>query len=85
MAEDREIIYKLLVEYDGTDLHGWQVQPDDETVQHLIESALEVLLKSRPSLVGSGRTDAGVHALGRLLPRIRRAALPGDPVASDSP
>lgn len=66
MTDDREVTYKLLIEYDGTNLHGWQVQQDQESVQGLIESSLEIVLKVRPAVVGSGRTDAGVHARGQV-------------------
>lgn len=60
------ITYKLLIEYDGTNLHGWQAQSGRQTVQGLIESALEVMLKFRPNVIASGRTDAGVHARGQV-------------------
>lgn len=58
--------YKLLIEYDGTDFLGWQVQPNARTVQGEIESALRILLKSEIRLSAAGRTDSGVHALGQV-------------------
>lgn len=58
--------FKLTVAYDGTTLAGWQVQPDRKTVQGLLESALAKLTGCRIPVVGSGRTDAGVHAIAQV-------------------
>ena len=58
---------KLIIEYDGTDYHGWQIQPNVSTIQEEIESVLKKITErseeTSPRLIGSGRTDAGVHAL----------------------
>jgi tRNA pseudouridine38-40 synthase len=58
--------FKLLIEYDGTCFHGWQRQKKDRSVQAEIEAALETMTRQAITLNGSGRTDAGVHALGQV-------------------
>ncbi len=52
----------LTIEYDGTDFHGWQLQPDLITVQGVLENALTKLFSKPTSVIGTSRTDAGVHA-----------------------
>ncbi len=55
--------YFLKLSYNGENYHGWQIQPNAITVQETIEVALSTLLNSKTSIVGAGRTDAGVHAI----------------------
>ncbi len=57
---------KLIVEYDGSNYAGWQVQPNGLTVQEVLEGALAKLLGAPVRLRSSGRTDAGVHARGMV-------------------
>jgi tRNA pseudouridine38-40 synthase len=57
--------FKLRIEYDGTDYHGWQRQKKDRTIQAEIEKAIFTMTWQKPALIGAGRTDAGVHALGQ--------------------
>jgi tRNA pseudouridine38-40 synthase len=57
---------KLLIEYDGTQYHGWQVQPNASTVQDVIQEKLLLMTRHPVHLIASGRTDAGVHALGQI-------------------
>ena len=57
--------YFAVVSYDGTNYLGWQVQPNGKTIEGEIEKVLSKLLDSPIKIYGSGRTDAGVHALGQ--------------------
>ena len=57
---------KLVLEYDGTNYHGWQTQPDLPTIQDTIEEALAQLTKTPIKIIGAGRTDTGVHAEGQV-------------------
>jgi len=88
----RLLNFKLLVEYDGTEFHGWQSQRRERTVQDEIVIALShVVPQQKITLIGAGRTDAGVHARGQVanvkldtplppekLQRALNAYLPGD-------
>ena len=58
--------YKIFIEYDGARYYGWQKQPNLTTIQGQIESALKNLTKKNIEIMGSGRTDAGVHALAQV-------------------
>lgn len=58
---------KLTLAYDGTNYCGWQVQPNQPTVQQALEAALERVLRHPTRVVASGRTDSGVHALAQIV------------------
>jgi len=58
--------YKFTLEYHGADFHGWQCQQGVQTVQGVLEKALEAVTQEKCTVFGAGRTDRGVHALGQV-------------------
>jgi len=71
-------VWKLTLAYDGTDFQGWQVQPGQSTIQGELQSALGRVTGENPLPQGSGRTDAGVHALAQVASIQLRAPIPAD-------
>jgi tRNA pseudouridine38-40 synthase len=70
--------YKLLIQYDGSDFHGWQVQENSRTIQGELERVIGMLEDARVNVVGSGRTDAGVHADGQVANVVMKRAFTPD-------
>src|SRR5579871_952308 len=69
---------KLILSYDGADFSGWQVQPDSPTVQGTLASAIGRITGEKVSPQGSGRTDAGVHALGQVATFVTESSVPSE-------
>src|ERR1035441_6981311 len=70
--------WKVILSYDGTDYRGWQVQPGQLTIQGELQAALGRVTGEAPLPQGSGRTDAGVHALAQVASFELKAAIPAD-------
>jgi tRNA pseudouridine38-40 synthase len=70
--------WKLILSYDGTDFQGWQVQPGLPTIQGELQAALGRVTGESPLPQGSGRTDAGVHALAQVASFTLRAPIPSE-------
>ncbi len=69
---------RITVSYDGTEFHGWQTQPGLPTIQNTLESVLAEIEGAQVKVAGSGRTDAGVHALGQVAAFSLANAIPLD-------
>ena len=64
---DKKRCIKLLIEYEGTEFAGWQIQPEIRTVQEEIEKGLYRLTGTKITVTAAGRTDTGVHALAQVV------------------
>jgi tRNA pseudouridine38-40 synthase len=69
---------KLMLAYDGSEFFGWQVQPEAETIQGTLASAIGRLTGEKVLPQGSGRTDAGVHALGQVASFVTALPIPAE-------
>ncbi len=70
--------FKMIVEYDGTAYCGWQRQENGLSIQQVLEEAIELITGEKVSVIGSGRTDAGVHALNQAAHFKSNSSLPLD-------
>ena len=71
----------LTVAYDGTNYHGWQLQPNVVTIESALNEALSTLLKEDIKVIGASRTDTGVHALGNIAVFDTKTRIPAEKVA----
>jgi tRNA pseudouridine38-40 synthase len=78
-AEYRNI--RIVLAYDGTPYLGWQVQPQGATVQSMLQGALNLITGEQVAVKGSGRTDAGVQAMGQVANFLTRSLMPPDAFA----
>lgn len=69
---------RLTVAYDGTDYHGWQLQPNGITVEAVLNQTLSELLQEEIQVIGASRTDSGVHALGNIAVFDTNSRIPGE-------
>ena len=69
---------KLIIQYDGTNYHGWQIQENAITIQEVLEKAIKKLTGVRPKISGCGRTDTGVHAENYVCSFKTESAIPCD-------
>lgn len=72
---------KIIVSYDGTNYHGWQIQPKEITVEKVLNDTLTELLKEQIVIIGASRTDAGVHALGNVAVFDTDTSIPPEKIA----
>ena len=70
--------YFIYLAYDGTAYHGWQIQPNGDSVQECLMRALATLMRREVEVIGAGRTDAGVHALGNVAVFDTEARMPAE-------
>lgn len=80
----KELIVKrvmLTVAYDGTNYHGWQIQPNGETIEGILNRCLSELLGEEIAVTGASRTDSGVHAMGNIAVFDTDSPIPADKIA----
>lgn len=79
MTERKRV--KLIVAYDGSNYHGWQIQPNAETIEGVLNRHLSELLNEPIKVIGASRTDAGVHALGNVAVLDTTARMPAEKIS----
>lgn len=75
---DQRKNYKLVLEYDGSNYHGWQRQRGVLTIQEVVETRLAIMTQAPVRLTGAGRTDAGVHAKGQVANFFSETRIPSE-------
>lgn len=71
----------LTVAYDGTNYHGWQIQPNGETIEGVLNRCLSELLEEKIEVMGASRTDSGVHAMGNVAVFDTKSLIPADKIS----